>query len=253
MRMNNLLIRLFLTFLLIASSVTVHAEPAATNFIQGVDAFQKEDFSKAVTALLSLAGSGVKNGHLFYNLGNAYLKSGDLGHAIYWYERAVPFTPRNADLRFNLDYARSLQVDDQPDKDPVLTRVLFFWKDLLATRTIQYIVLGSNVLLWLGCGLLLFRSSSTLKALIAAALTLLVLMTPTTLFQLYRTTLAPQGIILPEKAAVRSGRSSDATELFLLHAGTRVTIKEESNGYVKIRFKENMFGWITQDEVGILY
>lgn len=250
--MNTLLIRVILTILMLASSATVQAESSAKSFIHGVDAFQKGAFSEAVEAFLPIAESGVENGHLFYNLGNAYLKTEDLGHAIYWYERAKSCIPRNADLRFNLDYARSLQVDDQPEKDSILTRVLFFWKDILSARTIQYLALGSNVFIWLGLGLLWFRPSSSIKSLAAGALILFLLITPTAMFQLYSSIFAPQGIILPSKASVRSGRSQDATELFLLHAGTRVDVLEQTNGYAKITFGKNMFGWIEQKNLGIL-
>ena len=257
MRINTLLIRVTLTFLmLVACSATVQAASPAQSFIHGVDAFQKGAFTEAVDAFLPIAESGVENGHLLYNLGNAYLKTGDLGHAIYWYERATSFIPRNADLRFNLDYARSLQVDDQPGKDSILTRVLFFWQDILSARTIQYLVISGNVLLWLGLGILLFCSSSSgataVKTLTAGALIMLLILAPTALFQFYQTTFAPRGIILPAKAPVRSGRSADATELFLLHAGSRVEIEEETNGYTKIRFGQEMFGWIEQKNVGKL-
>ena len=252
MCMNTLRIRVLLTLIMILCSTTVQAESPAKSFIHGVDAFQKGAFTEAVDAFLPIAESGVENGHLLYNLGNAYLKTGDLGHALYWYERARPLIPRNADLRFNLDYARSLQVDDQPGKDSILTRVLFFWQDILSARTIQYLSLGSNVLIWLGLGLLWFRPSASLKSLMAGALILFLLITPTAMFQLYRSTIAPQGIILPTEAPVRSGRSQDATELFLLHAGTKVDVLKGSNGYAKINFGNNMFGWIEQKNLGVL-
>lgn len=47
------------------------------------------------------------NADIFYNLGNAYYKKGDLGHAILNYERAYKVDPSNNDIRYNLLYARS--------------------------------------------------------------------------------------------------------------------------------------------------
>ena len=252
MRITTLFSQITLTLVLTACAATVQAKPVTTHFIQGVEAFKQGHFQQAIDAFLPIAESGVENGNLFYNLGDAYLKAGQLGQAIYWYERAIPFMPRNADLKFNLDYARSLQIDDQPGQDTILTRVLFFWKDILAARTIQYLALGSNVLLWLGLGFLTFCSSSWIKAMTTGAMLLVLLVTPTALFQLYHTTLAPQAIIVADTAPIRSGRSQDATELFVLHAGTRVDVQEQTENYTKIAFGKEMFGWIEQKNLGIL-
>ncbi|MDD2219020.1 MAG: SH3 domain-containing protein, partial [Desulfoplanes sp.] len=68
----------------------------------------------------------------------------------------------------------------------------------------------------------------------------------------YHTTLAPQAIIVADTAPIRSGRSQDATELFVLHAGTRVDVQEQTENYAKIAFGKEMFGWIEQKNLGIL-
>jgi hypothetical protein len=54
-------------------------------------------------------------GQIYFNLGNAYLRLGDLGKSILFYERARLFIPKDADLNLILSYAqdRTLDVIDE--------------------------------------------------------------------------------------------------------------------------------------------
>lgn len=63
--------------------------------------------AEAVQIYEQLAVQGVRDGALFYNLGNAYYQQGDLSRAIASYERAAALAPRDPDLRHNLALARS--------------------------------------------------------------------------------------------------------------------------------------------------
>jgi tetratricopeptide (TPR) repeat protein len=92
---------------LLALSGHVLASENARIFMDGTAAYAKGDFPAAVEAFASLADKGVENGRLFYNLGNAYLKNGDLGHAMLWYERALKRTPDDPDLRFLMRFVMS--------------------------------------------------------------------------------------------------------------------------------------------------
>ena len=232
-----------------AESVTGTRE---RTFIQGIDAFDSGHFDEAAHAFADLAHSGIGNGHLFYNLGNAYLKNDELGPAVYWYERALPFIPGNADLRYNLDYARSLRIDDQPDTASGLDRVLFFWENLLSARGIQYLCIGLNFLVWLGVAALLMQSSRTIKIITLSGLLVLASLAPTVIRQTLGPKLTPRAIVLPRTAVVRSGRTPDATELFKLHAGTSVRVEDQVHDWAKIRFSETMFGWIEKNHIGML-
>jgi cytochrome c-type biogenesis protein CcmH/NrfG len=73
------------------------------------EAGQYED---ATTAYEHLVNQGVAESTLFYNLGNAYFKQGEVGRAILNYDRAARLNPRDADIQANRELAR-LQVVDQ--------------------------------------------------------------------------------------------------------------------------------------------
>ena len=61
---------------------------------------------------------GIRNGQLFYTLGNSWFMAGDVGRAILNYRRAEAYLPRNADVQHNLNSAQARRVDLISEKEP---------------------------------------------------------------------------------------------------------------------------------------
>ncbi len=228
------------------------ASDEARTFLEGISAYQEGEYERAVTLFTGLVRKGIENGKLYYNLGNAHLKNGDLGDAILWYERALNLIPDDPDLHFNVEYARSL-VKDVPEKEGMQPlRVLFFWNDLLGPKTIQWTAILLNLLLWLLLAIRLVRGKRPLKGGVHLLLIVSLIFTATALYGYTGRGTGESGIILPEAVSVRSGLSKSATELFLLHAGTKVKIQKEKEGFYRIAFSESKIGWVSASEVGAI-
>jgi tetratricopeptide (TPR) repeat protein len=226
------------------------AQEHARQFLASMQAYKAGDYAEAARQLQAIAADGVQNGQLYYDLGNAYLKSNDLGRAILWYERALKLLPEDPDLRFNYDYARSLTKDVPDETASPLVHILFFWKYQLSTRTVIGLALAFNLLFWglAAAGRLMRRRGLRLAAVgvfIPAAVLIL-----TASYNYYETAHGTQAIVLPEKIAVRSGLESTSTELFQLHAGAKVKVVKEMKGHVQIRFSQDKIGWIESGAVG---
>ena len=95
-------------------------------FLDGIKHYKAENFDAAITEFNKIVDAGIHNGKVFYNLGNAYLKNGDIGRAVFWFERAFKLMPHDPDLKFNLDYALSLVQDEKEDKAAAVYSVLYF-------------------------------------------------------------------------------------------------------------------------------
>ncbi|MFH1244966.1 MAG: tetratricopeptide repeat protein, partial [Candidatus Omnitrophota bacterium] len=67
--------------------------PAGALFSQGNGYYAQEKFDQAITAYEQELSLGRESGPLYYNLGNAYFKSGQLGRAILNYLRAERLIP----------------------------------------------------------------------------------------------------------------------------------------------------------------
>ncbi len=145
--------------LLLAVAATAPATQNARTFMDGTEAYRNGDWPAAIAAFESLADSGVDNGKLFYNLGNAYLKNDDLGRALLWYERALKRIPDDPDLRFNYDYALTLTKDERGQKESPLLRILFFWKYQLSHSSVRWMAIFLNAALWTALSVLCFAKN----------------------------------------------------------------------------------------------
>lgn len=228
------------------------ASEKARTFMAGIDAYRQGDWPAAIEDFERLAEGGIDSGPLFYNLGNAYLKNGGLGHALLWYERALKRIPDDPDLRFNYDYALTLTKDEQGQQTSPLLRILFFWKYKLSPETIRWIALALNAVLWISLAVLGIRKKYLLRpgiVLIAAAA---LLFSATAVFNYFEATRIRHAIILPAQASVRSGFTDSATQLFVLHAGTKVRVERQSDDYLLIRYTADKIGWVKRSEAGMI-
>lgn len=204
-----------------------------------------------MSAFSRIAETGVQNSRLFYNLGNAYLKKGDLGYAILWYERALRLDPGDPDLKFNYAYALSHIKDEKEDKDLSIFRILFFWNQL-GEKTIQWIAIVLNLIFWLIVSIRMRLKKKLLRMPVFLLLLVTSVFTLTAAYNYYEAAYLRQGIILSPQVSVRSGLTEDSTQLFVLHAGTKVRIEKETGGFFRIYFSEGKIGWIRNSDVGLI-
>jgi SH3-like domain-containing protein len=83
-------------------------------------------------------------------------------------------------------------------------------------------------------------------------LTLGLVFTLTAVYNDYETDFTKEAVILPSRVSIRSGLTDDATELFVLHAGTKVKIDKEKDAYIRIFFSEGKIGWIKKSDAGVI-
>lgn len=248
---------ILMLFLMIMVPQLSMAENAAHHrlFFEGITHYQQGRYPEAIKAFEQIAQSGIENGRLYYNLGNAYLKNGDIGHAILYYERAAILIPNDPDLKFNLNYARTLVKDQQKEPPFSIVSVLFFWKKYLGKKAVQWLGLLLNLMLWLYWTVQRIRrqkSVKTISMLLAGTAGIFMVLAGYDYIAPALTIGHREAVILPEEISVRSGLSGNSTELFVLHAGTKIKIEREKNGYYRIYFSDGNIGWIPKEQAGIV-
>jgi tetratricopeptide (TPR) repeat protein len=223
---------------------------------RGNDATFRGDYDTALAAYVELDRSGVVSADLFYNLGVAYYRKGDLGHAIWSFERAVALDPEAEDARFNLTQARKLATRRAADKlegaerDPLWVRTV----TALTTSTQTWVFL----VLYLGCFALLFlrrRAAEDHRAPLGAAAALLGAGAAVIGLMLFgRATLdrLPFGIVLPHKVEVKEGADPNYRTSFEVHAGLKVRLFDQEHDWVRVRLANGLEGWVREEAVGRL-
>ena len=111
--MKRLIVDLCYTMVctLVVSSAFAQSD---TEFAKANADYAAGHFQKAVNGYETLVRSGEWSANLFYDLGNAYFRVGDFGHAILNYERALALDRHHpeadANLRIVRDEARALEM-----------------------------------------------------------------------------------------------------------------------------------------------
>jgi hypothetical protein len=202
-----------------------------------------------------LVDQGFEDASLFYNLGNAFYKDGDLGRAILNYERARRLAPRDTDIRANLGLARGQALDQyEIESSSLLEDWVGFATAFLTMNELSVLVLVS---LWvvvalviamnhIGIGILrrgmLIAIIGMAVVFVGSALTLgsVVLIEKQT----------PAAIVVASKVQVMSAPNVEAVVLFDLHAGAQVRILEERGSWRRVTLPGEEFqGWMEEGEV----
>lgn len=237
--------------LLLVWCAVSRADESARMFLDGIRLYKEGKYDASAKTFQKLADDGLQSGMLYYNLGNAHLKNGDIGRAILWYERALKLIPNDPDLRFNHDYALTLTTDEKSDTALPLTRILFFWRYLLTEKTVQWLAIGFNIIFWMLLVIHLWRRRR-LTTVVSIAFLLALVFTGTATYNHLQPVLFSEGVVLSKEVPVRSGLSEESTTLFVLHSGTKVMIRGKKDGYFKIFFSEDKLGWVPKTDIGVI-
>ena len=224
----------------------------------GIAAYTEGNYTQALRDWQDVQATGMMSRELYYNLGNAYFKTGEIAPAILWYERALRLDPSDADVRYNLEFARA-QTQDKIDEVPEI----FFeqWGHamcyLLPSNTwavLSLVFFAATVALVL---LYLLGRTSARRRLgfFAAIATFLLAFLGWDFAQWQRTEALRQdmAIVMRPVSSVKSSPSAEsAKDLFILHEGTRVKILDNVSGYSNIELADGRQGWIPAADIEVI-
>jgi len=238
----------FLLGLLLGVSI-VSANPA---FEQGLAAYNRGDWSEAISLWESLALQGETSPALELNLGNAYFRSERIEKALLHYERALKLSPNDEDAQKNLILANRAIVDQiAAVPKPGILRGLESFRDMAAPGTLETLLLLANGLLAALVGFMYFSSGRLRDALRRGAILVTVFGVLTLLWYGWRSAALARefAIVMPEKSDVLSSPNDGATQLFSLHSGTKVAAGETLAGWTEITLSDGRKGWIPADAI----
>ena len=216
-------------------------------FAAAAKAYEAGSYEDAAAGFRQVLAAGVENGHVLYDLGNAYLRNGELGRAIASYRRSQALLPRNQDVRANLAFARRSAKDAIAPPTPSATlSTLLFWHYNFSRSELAFTVLGLNLLFWLALALHLFRRRSEVLRWATFALLLLLLATAGSLAAHY---FFPSriAVVIPQEIDAHNGPDTESVVRFKLHAGTEVAVKDRRQGWLRVALPEGQQGWIQKD------
>lgn len=207
-----------------------------------------EDAAEGYEALLTKG----QNATLYYNLGNARFKQGELAQAILAYERALRLDPHHKDAQYNLAFAQTRIVDNIKESDFVLATWVKNFRNSLSERSwtigsiTLFILMLIGVMLFLLGRTVWLRKTAFHIAWIALLFSIVAGCNAASLHK--RDTQRSEAIITQGTVNAKSSPDRSGTDLFTLHEGTKVTIHDVIGEWCNIRVGKNE-GWIKQQNM----
>ena len=251
-RVSYILLFLLLPFMALAETqadITIEAtENAAVTKSDADDAYEMKHYDKAISIYEALIKEEGATKQLYYNLGNAYFKQGELAQAILAYERALRLQPSLQDAKHNLQFAQSRIIDNIQDTQSFfLSNWLQAIRNALSQRT--WIILSISLFILALVGFFLFafsqiiwlRKTAFYTSLVALIISMAACANAGSLHQ--RDTLRAEAIITQGIVNAKSSPDRSGTDLFTIHEGTKVEIKEVIGEWCCVHVGNNI-GWM---------
>lgn len=222
--------------------------------------YETGQFTPAAQAYQQLVDQGFGGSDLYYNLGNAYFKQGDMGRAILNYRRAEQLAPRDPDIETNLRLARA-QIVDQPDetgaRDGPFNTLARFTQ---AWFTLNELAIAALVA-WIGFVFVMIAFGSSkkgsrlrkgLRYLLAVTAVVWAIGVVGLGGRLYVEHTHPGAVVVASEAGVTSGPGSLYGTEFVLHSGTEVNVLETRDNWLRLALPDgDLQGWVPADAVEV--
>ena len=217
-------------------------------FELGNKQYVNENYSEAISLYDSILTSGLESSELYYNLGNCHYKTNDWANAIWHYEKSLQLN-NNEKTKHNLELVK-LKIIDRIEPLPQLFYKKW-WINLtqsLSTQVWQIITLFGMGFIFI---LQLISQFTSLKnkliTKILSAITVIILLITQTSYNINFT--KKEAIIFSETITVNSAPTSSSTNLFTLHAGSKVEIIDTIGDWINIKIANGNSGWIGQNSI----
>ena len=224
---------------------------AQTSFEEANEAYAAGNYAEAAEAYETLL-SDAPNATLYYNAGNAYFKQGELAKSILNYERALRLEPGHKDAKFNLAFAQSRITDNIVEHDFFLSTWVKSVRNTLSEHSWTilsicfFVLFLTGILFFLLSREIWVRKTAFHIGWLALLFCIVAGLNAGSLHK--RDTLRNEAIITQGIVNAKSSPDRSGTDLFTLHEGTKVTIREVIGNWVNVHVGPNE-GWIPSKDL----
>jgi Flp pilus assembly protein TadD len=207
--------------------------------------YEQGKFAEAAAAYKQMIQSGTVSSAVYFNLGNAYFKAGQLGQAIAAIREAENLTPRDPDVRANLQFIRA--------KVQAPTGAPATWQQWLTTLTLNEwaILTAAIVWLWLGLWIVIqFRPklAQSVRPLLwcgGAA----ILLCGGCMYAAWTSESTKTAIVVAKDVILHNGPLDEAPTAATVHDGAELNVLDTKNDWLQVRVDNQRVGWLKREQV----
>lgn len=211
--------------------------------------YTTEEYQQAISLYEQILSSGEESAKLYFNLGNAYYKAGDVNKAILNYERAKLLAPHDEDIDFNLQIANQFVVTTiESLPQPFFLR----WRTSVINRypadTWAYISISAFLIFLILLGLFIFSRRVPIRRIsFWVGIFVVVFSAFTYSFaskQKKKIDERNSAIVFCPRVTVKSSPTETGTDLFLIYEGLKIEITDSLNTWKEIKLSDGNQGWL---------
>lgn len=236
----------------VTTEVSNSADPR-TLMQEAAHAYGEKKYGLAISIYQrALASTTEPTAELYYNLGCAYYKDGQLAQAILNHERAYRLDPSDSDIRYNLNFlsertAEKIEVPRTQMLSRAIDRVTH-WFSLPVWMTLSVVSFAALVVLILLYVLgtkVLHRRIGFYGGLVALLLCVVfnIFAHRSHRFIYDRS----EAILTAPVVTLQSSPDSSSEDIAVVHEGHKVILMDEVGGYSEIKLADGTIGWVPAD------
>lgn len=240
---------LLLPVIVASANVTSTIVSQAENQFDAANKLYAENkFVEAANAYESIATNSTVSPALYFNLGNARFKAGQLGRAIAAYHSTSALTPRDPDLLANMRFARN-QV-----QGPTLRTSS--WQKGITTLTLNEWTWLCVAGVWMTFALLIARQLKPALAVSLANWTWLAVGITTILCANLIVVFSQQAesnlVITVADATIRTSPLDQAPSTFVAHDGAELRVLDTKNDWFQVTDGTTRIGWVKSEHAVLI-
>ena len=248
---------LFLLSIAVTSTLASEA-PVCPGMDAGAKAYQESDFERAIDEWRTCVDKDIADADLFYNLGNAYFRNGNLGLSIFYYKKALRLRANDDDIQHNLKYAQAMtrdKVDEDEEENPLLA-TLFKAHHAIPLRTQLWILLA---LFWVIAAVgiaqkvaLSEKIKNTCIGTIFGLAAIFCVIGASAAYKIFVLETDITGVVTAKDADVTSAPNDKSQTLNTLSEGTSFQVLSVQGNFAEIQLGEKIKGFVKLSDVGIV-
>ena len=212
-------------------------------------AYLSQNYQEAVDGYEQILRTGHESAKLYFNLGNAYYKTGQTNLAILYLERAKLLDPNNDDIDFNLAFVNQHVVTKlEPLPQPFFVRWQASILNMHSTDTWATISISAFILFLLLAGFFIFSKVVMVRRIaFIGGIVFLVFSVFTFSFagkQKKKISQRNGAIVFCPRVTVKSAPTATSTDLFLIYEGVKVELTDSIGKWKEIKLADGNEGWL---------